>query len=198
MRYAGPIERLIKSFSGLPGVGEKTATRFALFILNSKQGYVEELAASLLSVKEKVSLCTSCMAFSEMNPCRVCSDASRDRATVCVVSDFRDLMALERAGGYGGRYHVLHGSLSPLKGVGPDDIRIKELVSKVEGNSVKEVILATGFDPEGETTATYLARVLKLFGVKVSRIATGVPMGSYVEYMDSATLGRAIEGRRIL
>jgi len=196
MRYAGPIDRLIKGFSGLPGIGEKSATRLALFILNSKKGYAEELSASILEVKEKLTLCRSCMAFSDINPCSICSDAQREADTVCVVSDFKDMMALEETGDYRGRYHVLHGSLAPLKGIGPDELRIKELMSRLGDDGIREVVLATGFDSEGEATSMYLARLLKSFDVKVTRIASGVPVGSYIEFMDSATLGRAMAGRR--
>ncbi len=196
MRYAGPIERLIKGFSGLPGIGEKSATRLALFILNSREGFAEELAASILEVREKLTLCSECMAFSDQDPCSVCSDGTRSPDTVCVVSDFKDMMALEDAGQYRGRYHVLHGNLAPLKGVGPDDLRIAELLERLRSGVVREVVLATGFDSEGEATAMYLTRLLKPLEVKVTRLASGVPVGSYIEFMDRATLGRALEGRR--
>jgi recombination protein RecR len=196
MQYAEPIDRLIKAITRLPGIGEKTATRLALYILNAKQEYVGELVESLLNVKEKVALCSGCMTFSDTDPCQVCSDEGRDALTVCVVSDYKDMMALEAMGGYRGTYHILHGSLAPLKGVGPDDLKIRELVDRVERNGVKEVILATGFDSEGEATSAYLARLLKPCGARLTRLASGVPVGSYVEYMDGATLGRAMEGRK--
>lgn len=196
MQYAEPIDRLIKALSRLPGVGEKSATRIALFILNSKKEYADELAASIAGSKEKVSLCSSCMTFSDANPCRICADPARDAHTICVVSDFKDMVALEGMGGYRGSYHILHGNLAPLKGVGPDEIRIKELLGRVEADGVKEVILATGFDSEGESTSAYLARLLKPYGVKLTRIASGIPAGSFVEYMDGVTLGRAMEGRK--
>lgn len=198
MQYAEPIDRLIKSFSRLPGIGEKTATRLALYILNTKQEYVDEFIASLTAVREKVSFCSACMAFSDTDPCGICADEGRDSNTVCVVSDFKDMMALEAAGGYRGRYHVLHGNLAPLKGIGPDELRVGELVKKVETNGLNEVILATGFDSEGEATSAYLVKLLKPYGVRLSRIASGVPVGSYVEYMDGVTLGRAMDGRREL
>ncbi|MFQ5466162.1 MAG: recombination mediator RecR [Thermodesulfobacteriota bacterium] len=195
MQYAEPILRLIKALSRLPGVGEKSATRMALFILNTKEGYVDELTGALAEVKEKVSFCSVCFTFSDVDPCGTCGDPARDPATVCVVSDYKDMTALEGMGGYRGAYHVLHGSLSPLKGVGPDDLRIGELSRRVASGAVREVILATGFDPEGEATSAYLAETLKPFGVKITRLATGVPVGGFVEYMDPATLGRALEGR---
>lgn len=198
MQYAEPIDRLIKAFTRLPGIGEKTATRLALYILNANMEYVTELSLSLQNVKEKVALCSVCMIFSEADPCRICSDPGRDASTVCVVSDYKDMMALEGMGAYRGAYHILHGNLSPLKGIGPDDIRVRELLKRIEAKDIKEVILATGFDAEGDSTATYIAGLLKQYGVKASRIASGIPVGSYVEYMDSATLGRAMEGRREL
>jgi len=198
MRYAEPIDRLIKAFSRLPGIGEKSATRLALYILNSGRDYASELAASVIAVKDKVSLCPVCMTFSDSNPCAICSDAARDPAVVCVVSDYKDMMALESMGGYKGAYHILHGSLSPLKGVGPDDIKIKELIHRLGQGGIKEVILATGFDAEGEATTMYVAGLLKPLGVSVTRIASGVPVGGFVEYMDGATLGRAMEGRRAI
>ncbi|MDP2690622.1 MAG: recombination mediator RecR [Deltaproteobacteria bacterium] len=196
MQYAEPIDSLIKAITRLPGIGEKTATRLALYILNAKREYVDELAASLVGVKEKVALCSVCMTFSDTDPCGICADAGRDASTICVVSDYKDMMALESMGGYSGTYHILHGSLAPLKGVGPDDLRIGELAGRVAAGGVGEVILATGFDSEGEATSAYLARLLKPAGVKLTRLASGVPVGSFVEYMDGATLVRAMEGRR--
>ncbi len=196
MQYAEPIDSLIKAIARLPGIGEKTATRLALFILNAKREYVDELASSLVGVKERVSLCSVCMTFSDTDPCGICSSASRDASVICVVSDYRDMAAIESMGGYSGTYHILHGSLAPLKGIGPEEIRINELAARVAAGGVAEVILATGFDSEGEATAAYLARMLKPTGVRLTRLASGVPVGSYVEYMDGATLGRAMEGRR--
>ncbi|MBI2413027.1 MAG: recombination protein RecR [Deltaproteobacteria bacterium] len=196
MQYAEPINNLIKAISRLPGIGEKTATRLALYILNAKREYVDELSSCLQNVKEKVALCPVCMTFSDTDPCSICNDAGRDPSTVCVVSDYKDMMALESMGGYKGRYHILHGNLAPLKGVGPDDIRIGELVARVEASGIKEVILATGFDAEGEATSAYLSRLLRPYGVRVTRLASGIPVGSFVEFMDGATLGRALDGRR--
>lgn len=196
MQYAEPIDNLIKAIARLPGIGEKTATRLALFILNSKKEYVQELASSIMGVKEKVSLCSSCMGFSDADQCVVCSDASRDAGVICVVSDYKDMMALEAMGGYKGVYHILHGNLAPLKGVGPEELRIKELIARAEAGSVSEVILATGFDSEGEATSAYLGKLLKPFNLKITRLASGVPVGSYIEYMDGATLGRALDGRK--
>lgn len=196
MQYAEPIDNLIRAISRLPGIGEKTATRLALFILNADAGYVAGLADAIGSVREKVALCSVCMTFSDVDPCRICADQGRDPATVCVVSDFKDMTAIESMGAYRGRYHILHGNLAPLKGVGPDEIRLAELLSRIEAGGVREVILATGFDPEGEATSVYLTKLLKPSGVRVTRLASGIPVGSYVEFMDGATLGRALEGRR--
>ncbi len=196
MQYAEPISRLIKVFSRLPGIGEKTATRLALYILNSDEGYVREFAESLVNVKTGVRLCRECMSFAEDEVCGICSDGTRDGSMICVVGDYRDMMAIEGSGGYRGRYHVLHGNLAPLKGIGPDDIRIKELLRRVETNSIKEIILATGFDSEGEATAIYLLKLLKPYNLRLTRIASGVPVGSYIEYMDTATLQRAMAGRK--
>lgn len=198
MQYAGPINDLIRAISRLPGIGEKTATRLALFILNSEREFAAGLAEAIASVKDKVALCSVCMTFSEEDPCRVCADPRRDPSIICVVSDFKDMMAIESMGGYRGRYHVLHGSLAPLKGVGPEEIRIRELAARLEAGGVSEVILATGFDSEGEGTSAYLTKLLKPYGARVTRLASGIPVGSYVEFMDGATLGRALEGRREL
>ncbi|HHL39596.1 MAG TPA: recombination protein RecR [Deltaproteobacteria bacterium] len=198
MEYAGPIRRLIDSFARLPGIGEKTASRLALYVLNADKGYVDEFVASLLEVRDGVGLCSECMTFSERDPCAICGDARRDGSTLCVVGDYKDMVAIESGGAYRGRYHILHGTLSPLKGIGPGEIRLAELVRRVERGGVAEVIVATGFDSEGEATAVYITDLLKPYGVKTTRIASGVPMGSFIEYMDSSTLSRAMEGRREL
>ncbi|MBI5235676.1 MAG: recombination protein RecR [Deltaproteobacteria bacterium] len=198
MQYAEPINRLIKSFAKLPGIGEKTATRLALFVLNTNREYAEEFASSLKAVKDSVGLCSRCMTFSDVDPCVICADAGRDKSQVCVVSDYKDMMAIEAFAGYRGAYHILHGNLAPLKGVGPDEIKLKELVERVASNGVNEVILATGFDAEGDATATYIAGIIKPYNVTITRIASGVPVGSFIEYMDPSTLGRAMEGRRTI
>lgn len=196
MQYVEPISRLIKAFARLPGIGEKTAGRLALYVLNVDKSYAGELAESLMGVKENISLCTSCMGFSDIDPCALCSDTSRDSDLVCVVSDFKDMAALEATGHFTGLYHILHGNLAPLKGVGPDEIRIKELVSRIKAGGITEIILATGFDVEGDSTANYLMKILKPYGVKITRIASGVPVGSYIEYMDPSTLDRAMNARK--
>ncbi len=196
MNHIEPIARLVRVFASLPGIGEKTATRLALHILNARDEFVEEFIQSLKDVKTRVRLCGECMGFSPEEVCRVCRDPSRDGATICVVADYRDMLAIEEGGIFRGRYHILHGLLAPLKGVGPEDIRMGELLERVDRGAVKEVIIATPVDTEGEATALYIKKVLKERSIRVTRIAVGVPVGGYIEYMDPSTLGRAIEGRQ--
>jgi recombination protein RecR len=191
-----PIQRLVQRLARLPGIGEKTATRLAFHLLRGPEGHVRELAQALLEVRERIRLCGVCFHFTELDPCAVCSDARRDAATVCVVAHPSDLLAVDRAGHYRGRYHVLHGVLSPLDGIGPDDLRIADLVRRVGAEAISEVILATSPNVEGEATAMYLAKLLKPLGVKVTRIASGVPIGGDLEYVDQVTLARALDGRR--
>jgi recombination protein RecR len=203
MQYALPITRLIKAFSRLPGIGEKSASRLALFLLNSRRELSEELSKSLIDAKDLVRLCKVCMTFSEGELCEICSDFSRDESVICVVGDYKDMIALENSSGakrpYAGCYHILHGLLAPLKGVGPDEIRIRELMARITDNKdkgkVSEVILATSFDSEGDSTAMYISKLIKPLGVRVTRIASGVPVGGSIEYMDSTTLERAMAGR---
>ena len=192
---ADPIARLVAQLGKLPGVGEKTATRLAFFVLRSPESYARELAAALLDVKEKIRLCSLCWNLTEDDPCALCRDARRDERTVCVVAQPADLIAIERTGGYRGRYHVLHGVLSPLDGIGPDDLRIRELVARA-GDGVHEIIVATSPNIEGEATALYLARLLKPLGARVTRIASGVPIGGELEYADGVTISRALDARR--
>lgn len=194
--YAEPITCLIRELSRLPGVGEKTAARFAFYVLNANKEYAEGLARCLIDIKEKIKLCSSCFSLSDKDPCLICSDSKRRDDIVCVVEDVKDMAAIENMGGFKGRYHVLHGSISPLKGIGPDDIKINGLVDKARQGVIKEVILALNSDVDGEATSLYITRLLKPMGVRVTRIATGVPVGSDIEYIDGATLIRAIEGRR--
>ena len=195
---ADPIQRLVQRLSRLPGVGEKSATRFAFHILRAPEAWARELAQAILDVRDKVRLCSRCCNLTEQDPCAICADARRDETIVCVVAQPTDLLAIERSGSYRGRYHVLHGVLSPLDGVGPDDLRIRELLDRLPGSPVAEVILATSPSVEGESTAMYLARLLGPLGVKLSRIAAGVPIGGELEHVDQVTLGRALEGRRPL
>lgn len=193
---ADPIQRLILRLARLPGIGEKTATRLAFHILRGPEGHARELAHAILEVREKIQLCSVCCNLTELDPCAICQDARRDGAMLCVVAQPTDLMAVERSGQFRGRYHVLHGVLSPLDGVGPDDLRIADLVRRLGSAEVHEVIVATSPNVEGEATAMYLARLLKPIGVRVTRIASGVPIGGELEYVDQVTLTRALEGRR--
>jgi recombination protein RecR len=193
---ADPIAKLVQLLGKLPGIGEKTATRLAFHVLRAPESYARDLAAALVGVKERIRLCSVCMNLTESDPCAMCRDARRDAGLVCVVAHPTDLLAIERTGGFRGRYHVLHGVLSPLDGIGPDDLRMKELVVRAGTGEVREVIVATSPNVEGEATALYLAKVLKALGVRVTRIASGVPIGGELEYADGVTISRALEGRR--
>jgi recombination protein RecR len=193
--YAHPLRTLITELSRLPGIGEKTAARIAFHILSCSKEQALDLAQAIARVKEEITLCTSCFTFTDDDPCRICRDANRNNEVICVVETPGDLIALERSGVFKGKYHVLHGVLSPLSGIGPENLRIKELIARVEKGGVREIILATNPTVEGGTTALYLSKLLKPFSIKVTRIAQGVPMGGDIEYLDEVTLGKAIEGR---
>ena len=195
LQHAQPISRLIQELTKLPGVGEKTAFRLAMYILRSPREDAAGLAQAILEVKEKIRLCSQCFNLTDQDPCRICQDARRNSEILCVVSGPEDLMALERSGGYRGIYHVLHGVLSPLEGVGPKDLRINELLTRLQGGKVKEVILATNPSVEGEATAQYLAQILKPLSIPVTRIARGVPMGGDLQYIDEVTLSKSLENR---
>lgn len=192
---ADPIRRLVQELARLPGIGEKTATRLAFHLIRSNRQHVKDLAQALLDITEKIRLCSVCMTMTETDPCTLCADPRRDNDLICVVATPSDLMAIDRGGHFRGRYHVLHGLLSPLEGIGPDDLRIAELVRRVGPGEIKEVIIATSPSVDGEATAMYIARVLKPLGVQVSRIATGLPVGGELEYSDQATIARALAGR---
>jgi recombination protein RecR len=191
---ADPIRRLVQELSRLPGIGEKTATRLAFHLVRGNRQQVLDLAQALVDVTDKIRLCSVCMNMTEQDPCSLCSDPRREPETVCVVATPSDVIAIDRGGHFRGRYHVLHGLLSPLEGIGPDDIRVAELVRRLDG-TVREVIIATSPSVDGEATAMYVARVIKPLGVKVSRIATGLPVGGELEYSDQATIARALAGR---
>ena len=196
---ADPIRRLVQELSRLPGIGEKTATRLAFHLVRGNRQQVLDLAQALVDVTDKIRLCSVCMNMTEQDPCTLCSDPRRDSDMICVVATPSDLIAIDRGGHFRGRFHVLHGLLSPLEGIGPDDIRVAELVRRLGGTSesgpVREVIIATSPSVDGEATAMYVARVIKPLGVKVSRIATGLPVGGELEYSDQATIARALAGR---
>lgn len=197
---ADPIRRLVQELARLPGIGEKTATRLAFHLIRTNQQQVRDLAQALLDATDKIRLCSVCMNMTEADPCAMCTDPRRDADTICVVATPSDLIAIDRGGHFRGRYHVLHGLLSPLEGIGPDDIRLAELVRRLRSTSsgetgVREVIIATSPSVDGEATAMYIARTLKPLGVQVSRIATGLPVGGELEYSDQATIARALAGR---
>ena len=193
-----PLNRLVAQLSKLPGIGEKTAQRLAFHILRAPPEYAHELVAALEEVKSKVRLCTRCFALTEGSLCGFCTDSRRDERTLCVVEGIADLMALEKTREFKGRYHVLHGVLSPLEGIGPEQLRIQELLVRLEDGKVEEVIVATNPDVEGEATALYLTRLLKPMGLRITRLAQGLPMGGDLEFADQATLARALSGRREL
>lgn len=193
--YPPPLERLIKVLSRLPGIGRKSATRVALYILHSSPELAEDLAVSLREVKEKIRFCPVCFNFTDQEPCSICRDAERANGIICVVEGPGDQLAIEETGTFKGRYHVLHGVLSPLDGIGPEDLKIGELLARLEKEEVEEVVLATNPTTQGETTASYLANLLSGRGVKVSRIALGIPMGGDLKYMDSLTLEHSFKSR---
>ena len=190
------LQRLAFQLSRLPGIGEKTAQRLAFHVLRASDGYVRDLAQALLDVKTKIRECSICCHLTELDPCSLCQDARREEGLLCVVEQPSDVLAIERAREYRGRYHILHGALAPLEGVGPEKLRIKALLSRLGSGRIQEVILATDPDVEGEATALYLARLLKPLGVKVTRIAHGIPVGSELEYVDHVTLQKAFDNRR--
>lgn len=193
---AEPIERLINELTKLPGIGRKSAARLAFHILRIPTKEAQELARGIIDVKEKIQLCSVCFNLTDRDPCRICNDSRRSDEIICVVEEPNDLMAIEGTGDFSGKYHVLHGALSPLDGIGPEDIKAKELLDRLESGRVKEVIMATNPNVEGGATALYLTELIKPLGLTVTRIAYGIPMGGDIEYTDGATLGKALEGRR--
>jgi recombination protein RecR len=196
--YPQSLIRLIKHLSKLPGIGEKTAARLAIHILRSSNEDARALSESILEVKEKIRFCSRCFGLCETDPCRICVSTGRDHSMICVVEHPNDLVALEKSGAFSGVYHVLHGALSPMNGIGPDDLKIKELLERVVQDDIKEVTLATNTNVEGEATASYLAQVLQSHPVQVTRIATGVPVGGDLKYLDEVTIKRAMERRQSL
>lgn len=193
--YPVAIEKLIDEFSKLPGIGSKTAQRLTLHVLNLPQDEVTEFAQALIKARGTIKYCSVCGNFTDQDPCAVCSNPSRDKSTICVVEQPKDIMSIEKVKEFNGVYHVLHGNISPMQGRGPQDIRIKELVSRM-GKDVKEVIVATNPTIEGEATAMYIARILKPLDIKVTRIASGMPVGGELDYADEVTLSKALEGRK--
>ena len=196
--FPAPLERLVEQFARLPGIGGKSAQRLAFHVLSLTEEEAREFAEAILDAKQNVTCCPVCQNLTAGGLCPICSSSRRDRSTVCVVADPRDVAAMGRAREYAGSYHVLHGVISPMNHIGPDDLQIKSLVDRVAKGDVKEVIMATNPDTEGEATAMYIARLLKPFHVRVTRLAYGIPIGGHLEFADDATLMRALEGRREL
>jgi recombination protein RecR len=194
--HAKPIDQLIEALTRLPGIGRKTAARLAFHILRSNLSEAQALARAILDVKEKIRLCSTCFNLTDEDPCRVCQDEHRSKEILCVVEGPNDLIAIENTGAFKGRYHVLHGAISPLEGVGPEDIKVKELMGRLHREKVGEVILATNPTVEGGATALYLTDLIRPLRIKVTRIAYGIPMGGEIEYSDGMTLSKALEGRR--
>ncbi|AMB99226.1 recombination protein RecR [Aerococcus urinaehominis] len=196
MQYPEPISRLIDSFKKLPGIGQKTAARLAFFVINMPEAEVLQFANALIDAKRELVYCSVCGMITQDDPCSICSDDRRDPSAILVVEDSRDVMSMERMQSFQGRYHVLHGVLSPMEGTGPEDLNITSLLGRLQDDQVKEVIIATNATAEGEATATYLSRLIQPAGITVSRIAYGLSVGSDIEYADEVTLQRAFEGRR--
>ncbi|MEX1030409.1 MAG: recombination mediator RecR [Paenibacillaceae bacterium] len=196
MHYPEPIAKLIDSFARLPGIGPKTAGRLAFHIIRMKEEDVLEFAKALVNAKRNLHYCSVCFNITDMDPCRICQDKSRDPSMICIVQEPKDIGAMERTREFNGYYHVLHGAISPMEGIGPDEIRITELLKRLGDDTVQEMILATNPNIEGEATAMYISRLVKNFGIKVTRIAHGLPVGGDLEYADEVTLSKALEGRR--
>ncbi len=196
MQYIAPLAKLVEHFRALPGIGAKTASRLAYHILDMDSDKAKALANAIVDAKEKIGYCNTCCNLTDINPCHICASTNRDQSVICVVEQPRDVAAMERMREFKGQYHVLHGALSPLEGVGPDNIRTKELLARLYSGEVKEIIMATNPNVEGEATAMYIAKLLKPIGIKVTRIAHGLPIGGDLEYADEVTLSKALENRR--
>ena len=196
--YSPSIEKLIEGFEKLPSIGHKTAVRLAFHILNSSNEEIEEFISAIRNAKQNLKYCSKCYNISDTDPCTICSNPKRDESIICVVEDVKDVIAMERTHEFKGVYHVLHGSISPMNGIGPDDIKIKELLTRIQNSEIdiKEIIIATNQRVEGEATAMYLSKLIKPLGIKVTRIAHGIPVGGDLEYTDEITLTKALEGRR--
>jgi len=195
MYYPEPISKLIDSFTKLPGIGPKTAVRLAFFVLDMNDDDVLNFANALVNAKRELTYCSICGNITDQDPCSICQDTSRDESVICVVQDPKDVIAMEKMKEFSGKYHVLHGAISPMDGIGPEDINVPDLISRLKDEKVKEVILATNPNIEGESTAMYISRLIKPSGIKTSRIAHGLPIGGDLEYADEVTLSKALEGR---
>ncbi|HFK1089601.1 TPA: recombination mediator RecR [Listeria monocytogenes] len=196
MHYPEPITKLIDSFMKLPGIGPKSAARLAFYVLDMKEDDVLDFAKALVDAKRNLSFCSVCGHITDKDPCYICADTSRDRSVICVVQESKDVIAMEKMRDFHGLYHVLHGTISPMDGIGPEDINIPDLLKRLQDDTIEEVILATNPNVEGEATAMYISRLLKPSGIKVTRIAHGIPVGGDLEYADEVTLSKAMEGRR--
>ncbi|WP_347548175.1 recombination mediator RecR [Pseudalkalibacillus hwajinpoensis] len=198
MHYPEPISKLIDSFMKLPGIGPKTAVRLAFFVLEMNDDDVLDFGKALVNAKRQLTYCSICNHITDTDPCRICSDSHRDDSVICVVQDAKDVIAVEKMKDYTGLYHVLHGAISPVEGIGPEDIKVPELLKRLQDDKVTEIILATDPTIEGEATAMYIARLVKPTGIRITRIAHGLPVGGDLEYADEVTLSKAMEGRREL
>lgn len=198
MYYPEPISKLVDSFTKLPGIGPKTAVRLAFFVINMDDDDVMNFANALVDAKRKLTHCKICGHITDQDPCAICQDTSRDSSVICVVQDPKDVIAMEKMKEFNGRYHVLHGSISPMEGVGPEDINVPDLINRLKEEAVEELIIATNPNVEGEATAMYISRLVKPSGIKISRIAHGLPVGGDLEYADEVTLSKALEGRKDL
>ncbi|WP_188207390.1 recombination mediator RecR [Alkalibacillus aidingensis] len=198
MYYPEPITKLIDSFTKLPGIGPKTAARLAFFVLDMKEDDVLDFAKSLVNAKRELTHCTVCGHITDQDPCSICGDKERDQSIICVVQDPKDVIAMEKMKDFRGKYHVLHGTISPMEGIGPEDINVSSLIERLKDEEVEELILATNPNVEGEATAMYISRLVKPSGIRITRIAHGLPVGGDLEYADEVTLSKALEGRRDL
>ncbi|MGP4073069.1 recombination mediator RecR [Piscibacillus sp. B03] len=198
MYYPEPISKLVDSFTKLPGIGPKTAVRLAFFVLNMKEDDVLDFAKNLVNAKRELTHCSVCGHITDTDPCRICDDTARDGSVICVVQDPKDVIAMEKMKDFQGKYHVLHGAISPMDGIGPEDINVSALIERLKDDEVEELILATNPNVEGEATAMYISRLVKPSGIRISRIAHGLPVGGDLEYADEVTLSKALEGRRYL
>ena len=195
MEYSPSIEKLIESFEKLPSIGHKTAQRLAFYMLDQSKEEIKEFTDSIINAKNNLKFCSKCFNISDTDPCNICSNPKRDETVICVVEDVKDVLAMERTHEFNGLYHVLHGSISPMNGIGPEEIKIKELLARLMDGKVKEIILATNPRVEGEATSIYISKLVKPLGIKVTRIARGIPIGGDLEYTDEVTLAKALEGR---
>ena len=196
--YAVPIAKLIEELAKLPGIGKRSAERLAFHILNLEEKEASALAEAIISAKQQITFCPVCQSLTDVTPCAICSNPRRDRSVICVVENPKDILAIEKTREYNGLYHVLHGAISPMDGIGPEMLKIKELLARISNDEVKEIIMATNPSIEGEATAMYISKLIKPLGITVTRIAHGIPVGGDLEYADEVTLTRAIEGRRVI